>query len=131
MSQEKPSAEVELTEVTDRAKRRRFSPAYKLEILRQADRCREPGDLGALLRREGLYSSHLTMWRRQRSEAAAAVLSTVKRGRKGPDERDVRIAQLEKDNVRLQARAEKAETLVEFQKKVSEVLGIALHVEKP
>lgn len=130
MSHENGRVEPDTNEVLERATRRTFTAAYKLEILEKADRCREPGELGALLRQEGLYSSHLTMWRQQRSRAAGKVLGAVKRGRRGPDERDARIAKLEKENARLQARAERAEALVDLQKKVSEILGIALGEEK-
>ncbi len=116
------------TEVPEKAERRRFSMAYKLDVLRRLDACRQPGEVGALLRAEGLYSSHLVLWRRQREEAAAAGLAAVRRGRKAgvTDARDVRIAELEKELSRVTARAERAEALVELQKKVSEILSIPL-----
>ena len=116
------------TEVPEKAERRRFSMAYKLDVLRRLDACRQPGEVGALLRAEGLYSSHLVLWRRQREEAAAAGLAAVRRGRKAgvTDARDVRIAELEKELSRVTARAERAEALVELKKKVSEILSIPL-----
>ena len=120
--------QIPVTEVPEKAERRRFSMAYKLDVLRRLDACRQPGEVGALLRAEGLYSSHLVLWRRQREEAAAAGLAAVRRGRKAgvTDARDVRIAELEKELSRVTARAERAEALVELQKKVSEILSIPL-----
>jgi transposase-like protein len=73
-------------EVVPKAKRRKFSAEYKLRILDESDNCTEPGQIGALLRREGLYSSHLSTWRRQREQGLLEALSSKKRGRKGKDE---------------------------------------------
>jgi len=112
-------------EVTERAKRRRFTAEYKLRILREADACKGDGDLGALLRREGLYSSHLTAWRRQRDEIAKAGLKARKRGPK-PKAVDPRVKRLERENARLRRRLEEAETIIDFQKKLSKLLGIPL-----
>ena len=112
-------------EVPERAKRRRFTAEYKLRILRQADACKGDGDLGALLRREGLYSSHLTTWRRQRDEIAEAGLKARKRGPK-PTAADPRVKRLERENARLKKRLEEAETVIDFQKKLSKLLGISL-----
>ena len=112
-------------EVTERATRRRFTAEYKLRILREVDACNAHGELGALLRREGLYSSHLATWRRQRDEVARAGLAARKRGPKAKVV-DPRLKQLERENTRLKRRLEKAETIIEFQKKVSELLGIPL-----
>lgn len=111
----------------EKARRRRFSAKYKSEILRRADRCTKPGELGALLRKEGLYSSHLTVWRRQQQAAEEAALAPKKRGRKAEvvDERDTQIAALQREIALLTARAERAETLVALQKKVSELLATA------
>ena len=117
-------------EVAERPVRRRYSAAYKLRILEQADACREnTGELGALLRREGLYSSHLNTWRRQRREGTLAGLSPKKRGRKGrgPDEQTQRVKELEKENKRLRRRLHQAETILAIQKKASEILGIPLN----
>ena len=112
-------------EVTERAKRRRFTAEYKLRILREADACKGDGDVGALLRREGLYSSQLAVWRRQRDEIAKTGLKARKRGPK-PKAVDPRVKQLERENVRLKRRLEEAETIIDFQKKLSKLLGIPL-----
>jgi transposase-like protein len=116
------------TEVNAKAKRRRFTAEYRQRILREAAACTQRGEVGALLRREGLYSSHLTIWRQQADQAQREALKPKKRGPKpkATDERDKRIAQLERDNAKLAHRAERAEALVEVQKKVSQLLGIAL-----
>lgn len=116
------------TEVTPKARRRRFKAEYKRRILREAAACTERGELGALLRREGLYSSHLTEWRKQAERGELAGLSPKKRGPKAKpvDPRDKKIAQLERELKKLSRRAQRAEALVELQKKVSEMLGIAL-----
>ncbi len=109
-------------EVPEKAVRRRYSAAYKLRILEEADACREnAGELGALLRREGLYSSHLNTWRRQRREGTLAGLSPKKRGRKsrGPDEQAQRFKELEKENKRLRRRLHQAETILDIPKKGS------------
>jgi transposase len=112
-------------EVPAKAKRRRFTTEYRLKILREADACKAPGDLGALLRREGLYSSLLSTWRRQREEGALIALRSRKRGPK-PKAVDPRVKQLEKENARLQRRLQQAEAIIEVQKKVAEILGIPL-----
>jgi len=92
--------------------RRRFTAAYKIDILRSADACTRPGELGALLRREGLYSSHLVTWRRQREHG----LTPHTRGRKKTAV-DPRVKQLAQENRRLTSRLEKAEAVIAFQKK--------------
>jgi len=108
--------------------RRRFTAAHKLRILEEADTCTEAGELGALLRREGLYSSNLSAWRRQRREGTLAGLSPKKRGRKDrePDEQTQRVKELEKETKRLRRRLHQAETILAIQKKASEILGIPL-----
>ena len=112
-------------EVLAQAERRRFSVEYKRRILREADSCTKPGELGALLRREGLFSSHLSAWRAARARGDFGGLSSKKRGPKPkpvhPDAK--RILALERENRRLRARAERAEALVELQKKVAALLG--------
>ncbi len=115
-------------EVSDKATRRRFSAKYKRRIVREADRCTKPGELGALLRREGLFSSALSTWRRQRDAGELAGLRPAKRGRKArpKDARDKQIAELERETRRLRAKLEQAETVIESQKKVSTLLGIPL-----
>jgi transposase-like protein len=112
-------------EVVEKASRRRFTAKYKLQVLAEADRC-EPGEIGALLRREGLYSSHLTTWRRQREAGALAALTPCKRGRRGHtvDAQGTRVAELEREVERLRQRLLQAETIIEVQKKVSLLLGI-------
>jgi transposase-like protein len=120
------------TEVSEKASRRTFSGKYKLRILEEADACTEVGQLGALLRREGLYSSHLVVWRKARRDGSLGALSAKKRGPKvvAVNAGDVRIAELERDLRRTVARAERAEAIVELQKKLSQLLGIA-HPEAP
>lgn len=113
-------------EVSEKAKRRRFSAEYKLRIVREADSCKGDGDVAALLRREGLYSSHLSTWRRQRDEIAKAGLAARKRGRKTKAE-DPRVKELERENNRLRRRLARVETMLEIQKKASELLGIPLN----
>ena len=110
--------------VDERPKRRRFTAEYKLRILREADRCKS-GELGALLRREGLYSSHLAHWRHDRDRAAKAVLTARKRGPK-PAAEDPRIKQLEREKARLERRLRRAEIIIDFQKKLSVELGIPM-----
>jgi len=119
------------TEVNAKATRRRFPAEYKSRILREAAACSKAGELGALLRREGLYSSHLTMWRKQAQSGQLSALAPKRRGPKAKmlDERDRRIAELERQNAKLARRAERAEALVEAQKKLSQILGIALPSE--
>ena len=114
------------TEVLAVAKRRKFTAEYKLELLKEADACRAPGELGALLRREGLYSSHLSTWRAQRRLGALAALSDVHRGRKAAPREAKEIERLRRANVRLQARLDQAERIIDIQKKISEILGIPL-----
>jgi len=120
------------TEVSAKGTRRRFSGKYKARILREADACTAWGDLGALLRREGLYSSHLTQWRQQAKKGELQALEPKKRGPvpKVADPRDRRIVELEREIVRLERRAVRAEAIIEVQKKVSELLGIVLPAPK-
>ena len=106
------------------AKRRQFSAAYKLSVLEEADRCSEPGAIGALLRREGLYSSHLTVWRREREGGALAALAR-RRGRKAAlSAEQKRLAALQAENARLKRELEQAHTIIEVQKKLSTLLGL-------
>jgi transposase len=102
-------------ELTERPKRRAFSAEFKLAILKQADACEKPGELGALLRRESLYSSHISTWRRQREQGALGALGR-KRGRKAADP-------IEKENAELRRRAERAEAELAKARKVIEVQG--------
>ena len=113
-------------EVLPKAKRRNYTASYKLWVLEEADKCRQqPGQIGALLRREGLYSSHLTTWQRQRDAGQMAGLKPRKRGRKA-DEEAAEINQLRHENKRLTRQLEQAELIIEAQKKLSEILGITL-----
>ena len=115
------------SEVSAKAKRRLFSGQYKQDILARADACREEGAIGALLRREGLYSSHLTTWRRQRDERTLQALSPKKRGRKSTlNPLAEENQQLRTENGRLARRLQQAELIIDVQKKVSTLLGIAL-----
>jgi transposase len=125
------SVEAPDPEVPEKIPRRRFSAGYKLRILEQADQCAEPGEIGALLRREGLYSSHLATWRRQREEGQLKGLAPKKRGRKKKrtDPSAARVAQLEKENRRLKDQLRRAEIIIDAQKKISEILGIEQNLE--
>jgi transposase len=112
------------TEVVARATRRRFTLEYKRKIVREADGCKTPGAVGALLRREGLYSSHLATWRAARDRGPLAGPAK----KRGPtpqiaDPRDKRIAELEREADRWRKRAERAEALVEVQKKLAALVG--------
>jgi transposase-like protein len=109
-------------ELVERAKRRRFTAEYKLRILQHAEACRRPGEIGALLRREGLYTSHLTAWRKQRDAGALEALDR-KRGRKPADRRDAENAALRRRLERAEAELEKARRVIEVQGNVSALLG--------
>ena len=102
--------------VVPKAPRRRFGAEFKLRVLREADACSEPGQIGALLRREGLYASHLTEWRRQRETGALGALAPKKRGPKPSPE--ARVTELERENARLAARLAQAEAIIDAQKKL-------------
>jgi|WetSurSiteA1Bulk_404760.scaffolds.fasta_scaffold32979_1 transposase len=114
-------------EVPEKTPRRRFTAKYKLDVLKKADACTHPGDLGALLRREGLYSSNLSTWRRQRDQGVLDAMSPKKRGRKRIEKNPLakENVTLQKENERLRLKLKKAETIIEFQKKISEMLGIS------
>lgn len=116
-------------EVPEKPTRRRFDAPYKLRILQEAERCTEPGQLGALLRREGLYSSLLATWRRQSEQGTMRGLTPKKRGRKAKahDPLFEENRKLQRDNQRLRTQLDKAQTIIEFQKKLSEILGIPLN----
>jgi transposase len=113
-------------EVAEKKARRTFTAKYKLQILQEADARTEPGQLGALLRREGLYSSNLTTWRRQRGEGCPDALSPKNRGLREKEKNPLtrRVAELERENEPLQRKLKKAETIIEVQKN-SEILGIS------
>ena len=109
-------------ELVERPRRRRFTAEYKLRVLREADACARPGEIGALLRREGLYSSLLTEWRRQRERGALEALERP-RGRRKADPRDGENAQLRRRLERAEAELEKARKVIEVQGNVSALLG--------
>jgi transposase len=115
-------------ELVDRAKRRKFTAKYKLEILEKADACTAPGEIGELLRREGLYTSHLTYWRKQRRDGALHELGQS-RGRKPADRRDVEIAGLRRRAERAEAELAKAKKVIEIQGNVSALLEHMLGTE--
>ena len=113
-------------EVVEKPERRRFARTYKLDILRQVDACSGVGEIGALLRREGLYSSYVSQWRLQRDQG---LLDAAAKKRKRPaksSNHDVRVTQLERENARLQERLRQAELILDIQKKASAILGIPL-----
>ena len=112
-------------EVVVMAERRRFTVKEKLRILEEADACTEPGEIGALVRREGIYSSYLSRWRRARDQGQLTALSSKKRGPKTLVGKSLKeeVAKLRRENERLQARLEQAETIIEVQKKLSQLLG--------
>jgi len=118
-------------EVLEKPVRRRFTVEYKLRILAEADACSEPGMLGELLRREGLYSSHLSTWRRQRDEGVLAGLMPKRRGRKAKPKNPLadEVARLERENRRLTEQLRQAELIIDVQKKVSEMLNIPLKTQ--
>jgi transposase-like protein len=106
--------------------RRRFTARYKLGILAEIDACTSKGQIGAILRREGLYSSNLTTWRRQREEGILNGLSPRKRGRKAKEINPLakRVAELERENRKLDKKLKQAEIIIEFQKKISQMLNL-------
>lgn len=115
---------------TPKAERRDFTAVYKQWVLEEAEKCRElPGGIGALLRREGLYSSHLTRWRRQQEEGQLAELTPQTRGPK-LDLAAEELTRLRQENARLTQQLEKAELIIEAQKKLSALLGITLEQGK-
>ena len=109
-------------ELVDRPLRRRFSAEYKLRILREAEACTEPGEIGALVRREGLYTSHLSKWRQQRDAGALEALGRP-RGRKPADRREREVAELRRRAERAEAELEKARWVIEVHGNVSALLG--------
>ena len=121
-----PTGEVPDPEVVAQATRRQFSAEYKQRILAEVKHCTQPGEIGALLRREGLYSSHLAKWRQQQHRGQLQGLAARPRGRKaGPPAAAAELTALRQENQRLQARLQQAEAIIEVQKKVSLLLGPA------
>lgn len=128
------------SEVVAKPKRRRYAADYKLRILKETDACTEPGEIGAILRREGLYSSLISTWRAQREAGTLAALKPKKRGRKTKpaDPRDEQIKALEKEKralerekAMLEARLHRADLMLDLQKKCSEILGITFPPPPP
>ena len=122
--EERPS-----TEVVSRPARRKYTAEYKLRILREVDACKGTGEIGALLRREGLYSSNLTKWRRQREQGELEGLAEQRRGPK-EDPQAVENAWLKRENERLREELRKAQLIIDIQKKVSQILGVPLEEPK-
>lgn len=117
-----PSSDLE---VKPKKPRRRLTAGYKLRVLEEADKCKGPGEVGALLRREGLYSSSLSAWRKQRAQGALGALSE-KRGRKPKEANPLEqeVVKLNREKARLESKLKQAEAIIEAQKKISEILGI-------
>ena len=126
MSQEQNGKSIEAgtqTEVVAQAKRRQHPAEYKLRILREIDECKSSGEVGALLRREGLYSSLVSKWREQRERGSLTGLSGHRRGSK-VDANTAELARLQRENKRLQEQLERAELIIDVQKKVARLLGV-------
>lgn len=115
----KPSPEVRPSQL-----RRHFTARYKLNLLDELDRCTKPGEKGAILRREGLYSSHVSDWRKQRNEGILSALNKTRGRKKIKDTKDEKISELEQKIIDLENKLEQAETIIDVQKKVSEIFGI-------
>ena len=123
--EQSPTSRSQDVEVLPKPKRRTFTAKYKAKILAEADAC-EPGEVGALLRREGLYSSHLSKWRAQRARGAAAGLEPKKRGRKRNANQELQdeLKRLRRQNRRLEEELHKAQVVIDVQKKVAMLLGV-------
>ncbi len=119
-------------EVAAKPKRRQFTAEYRLRILEEADRCTEPGEVGQLLRREGLYSSHLTAWRKARRNGALRGLASKMRGAKlkARNPLEPKVRQLEAEVTRLEGELHKAHTILDVQEKVAGLLGFSLESGK-
>jgi transposase-like protein len=115
-------------EVNDRAHRRTFTAAYKLRVVQEADACTDPGQIGALLRREGLYHSHLAKWRKQRLKGEQQALAPQKRGRKPAEKNPLaeEVARLQRENSKLEEKLRRAHLIIDVQKKLSEILGLPM-----
>lgn len=118
------------TEVVEKAKRRQYTAEYKLRILSEVDACKGTGEIGALLRREGLYSSLISKWRQQREQGSLEGLAAHKRGPKA-DPQAVELARLQRENERLRKRLERAELIIDVQKKVAQMLGVPVEEHDP
>jgi transposase-like protein len=107
------------------AKRRQYSSSYKLRIIAEADACNKSGEISALLRREGLYSSNLSGWRKQKQKGLLSQGKVPKRGRKEKDLRDKEIEKLRAENEKLKVKLSHAETIIDVQKKLSQAFGLS------
>jgi transposase len=125
----KVSEETPETEVVPKAQRRQYSYEYKERILAEIDACTQPGEVGAILRREGLYSQIISKWRQQLKRQGQAGLRPQKRGPK-VNPQAAEIARLQRENERLRQRLEQAELIIEVQKKVSQILGLSVEDEE-
>jgi len=123
----RPSPSPPDPEVRQGRPRRKFTAKYKLQILQEVDTCTQPGQIGTLLRREGLYYSNLTLWRKQKKQGLLLAMAPKKRGRKPKTKNPLseQVDQLDKENRRLRQKLQQAETIIEVQKKISELLGIS------
>jgi len=115
-------------EVPEKPTRRKFNAAQKLKIVQEADQCTEYGEIGALLRREGIYASQLSEWRKQRDKGSLDALNPAKRGRKGKAKNPLadEVTRLERENRKLKKSLEKAELIIDFQKKIAALLDSPL-----
>jgi transposase len=115
-------------EVPEKPVRRHFNASYKLQVLKELEKADQPGQIGAVLRREGLYSSHITAWQRQRDEGALKALASRKRGARPLPKNPLshRVEELEQENAELRKRLKQAETIIDVQKKISNLLGTPL-----
>lgn len=132
LTEESPLTSPPNPEVPEKKPRRKFTAKYKLRILQEADACTIPGQLGNLLRREGLYSSNLTTWRKQRDQGLLDVMAPKKRGRKKLEKNPLskEVARLQRENERLKKKLKKAEIIIDVQKKISQVLGISQDISE-
>ncbi len=119
-------------EVNEKKSRRNFTASYKLRILQKVDLCTESGQIGRLLRREGLYSSHLTSWRRARDMGLLQAMTPPKRGRKLIEKNPLtgEVVLLQKEKRRLEHKLKQANLIIEAQKKISQVLGIVQNINE-
>lgn len=120
------SMETPKTEVSPQVRRRSFTKEYKLSILERADRARDPGDVGRLLRQEGLYSSQLSAWRAQRRAGTLVALGRKRGPKKAETGEQQELARLQRENEQLRKKLAHAEKIIDVQKKLSEVLGVSL-----
>ena len=132
MSQKsKPKSKAVQTEVVPKAKRRQFSQSYKKRILAEVENCREVGQIGAILRREGLYSSHLTNWRKQEQAGELESQLQAKKGRPAQSQLEQENKRLHHENEQLKQRLSHLEAIIDIQKKVSQLIGLSWPTSQP